>query len=106
MVGGSMQEESIGLQEAIRTLRAELTAAMAEGEGKDLQFRAGPIELEFLVQVERQKAGEAGIKFWVDSIGSSSTATSTNTHRIKLTLTPVTSAGDDLNVADRSSRPA
>ena len=88
-----MAEELIGLQEAIRTLRTELTAAMQEGEDQQLRFRAGPIELEFLVQVSREKSGDGGVKFWVVSIGGSAKATSSTTHRITLTLNPITPDG-------------
>ena len=96
-------EQLIGVQEAIRTLRAELTAAMKEGEGEGLQFRTGPIELEFLVEVSREKGGDAGIRFWVVSIGGSSKATSSTTHRIKLTLNPITPDDEGANVSGHAA---
>jgi hypothetical protein len=100
------EEQRIGVEEAIRTLRAELTAAMLEGEGQQLQFRPGPIELEFLVQVSREKGGDAGVKFWVISIGGSAKATSSTTHRIKLTLNPITPEDKDAEIYGHTERPA
>jgi len=100
------EEQRIGVEEAIRTLRAELTAAMLEGEGQQLQFRAGPIELEFLVQVSREKGADAGIRFWVVSIGGSAKATSNTTHRIKLTLNPIALDGKDGEMSGHAKRSA
>ncbi len=99
-----MKAEPIGLREAISTLRSELAAAIQEGEGKQLRFTAGPIEMEFLVQVGREKSGQAGIQFWVVSIGGDASATTSETHRVKLTLTPLVS-GEDALITDQSDRP-
>jgi hypothetical protein len=84
-----MADELIGLEEVIRTIRAELTAAMLEDAGGVVRFRPGPVELEFLVQVSREKGADGGVKFWVISIGGSAKATSSTTHRIKVTLDPL-----------------
>jgi hypothetical protein len=62
---------------------------MLQDPGEGIQFRPGPIELEFLVQVSKEKGADGGIKFWVISIGGSAKATSGTTHRIKVTLNPV-----------------
>jgi hypothetical protein len=78
---------------------------MAEGAGEELRFRVGPIELEFLVEVGRELSTEAGIKFWVVSIGAKGGATSATTHRIRLTLEPKTTRGEDVEVSDTGERP-
>jgi hypothetical protein len=64
LIGGdtmAYESDSVGLAEAVRQPRAELTEAMAEGEGKDVQFELGPVEMEFLVDVRREGGAEAGV---------------------------------------------
>ncbi len=93
-------ETPIGLPETIRSLRAELSQAMEEGADKGVQFRVGPVELEFLVEVTREIGGEGGIKFLVVSVGAKGSVVSAATHRIKLSLHPVTGEGEDVTVSD------
>lgn len=88
----------IGLPEAIQSLRAELSEAMKQGTGQELRFKVGPVELEFAVEVGREVGGSGGVKFWVVSLEAKGTVTTATTHRVKLTLTPITSEGKDLNV--------
>lgn len=45
--------ERVELAQVISQLRQELSAAMLEGVGKDLQFELGPVELELTVAVSR-----------------------------------------------------
>jgi hypothetical protein len=97
-------EPPIGLPQAIRSLRSELALAMQEGEGEDLRFTMGPVELEFLVQVTRARTGEAGVKFWVVSLGGSAGVTDSATHRVKLSLLPVTAGGESVMVGDEVAR--
>jgi hypothetical protein len=82
-------EPDIPLAEAIRALRRELVAAVAEGEGEEVRFALGPVELEVELAVTREAGGEAGIAFWLVSIGGKGSRTSARTHTVKLTLTPV-----------------
>lgn len=82
------QEGWVGLADAVRALRSELTAAMAEGEGQRLQFELGAVEMEFLLEVRKEGGGEAGIKFWVISLGAKGEVSSGSTHRVKLSLSP------------------
>ncbi|MFC7307232.1 trypco2 family protein [Streptomyces monticola] len=91
------------LAEAIGAVRAELQAAMAAGEGSALQFRTGPGELEFTVDV--QKHGEAGTKVLVLpwSAQAKAGAASGRTQRIKLTLQPIDSQGEDARISRSSA---
>lgn len=82
------QEGWVGLADAVRALRSELTAAMAEAEGQRVQFELGSVEMEFLVEVQKEGGGEAGIKFWVVSVGAKGGLSSGSTHRVKLALSP------------------
>ena len=56
------------------------------------------------MEVSREKAGDGGIRFWVVSIGGSSKATSSTTHRIKLTLNPITREDEGANVSGQAPR--
>jgi hypothetical protein len=58
--------------------------------GQTLRFELGPVEVEFLVQVQNQASVDGGIRFWVVSVGGSGSVASQSTHRIKLLLTPLT----------------
>lgn len=84
----------IPLADAIQALRRELAVAVREGVGEDLQFSLGPIELELQVAVSREAGGEAGIKFWVVSIGGRGSRSSTSVHTVKLSLTPISASGE------------
>jgi hypothetical protein len=88
----------VGLAEAIATVRAELERAIAEGEGSALAFRAGPVEMEFQVTFTKTGSIDAGVRAWVVSAGAKGQASSSDTHRLKLSLTPVrrSDGGDPL----------
>jgi hypothetical protein len=81
-------DDWVGLADAVRALRSELTVAMAEGEGQRLRFELGEVEMEFLLEVTKEAGGEAGVKFYVISLGGKAGVTSGSTHRLKLVLTP------------------
>ncbi len=84
-----MEEQAgIGLADAVRALRSELTAGMAEAEGQRLQFELDAVEMEFLLDVRKEVGAQAGIRFWVISIGATGGVSSGSTHRVKLSLNP------------------
>jgi hypothetical protein len=95
----------VGLAEAIKALRSELTSSMAEGSDKELKFRLGPVEMEFAVAVTREAGGEAGVKFWVVSLGGKGTLTSETTHRVTLQLQPLAQSGQDFVINDTVDGP-
>jgi Trypsin-co-occurring domain 2 len=99
MGGRVATEVSIPLATAIRALRSELVEAARQGAGEEVRFAMGPVELELQVEVSKEAGGEAGIKFWLVSIGGKGSRTSATTHTVKLSLTPVSSTGDDVVVA-------
>jgi hypothetical protein len=77
------------LASAIRALRAELEEAMRAGEGEQLRFALGAVELELQVSAGSERGGEAGIKFWLVSLGAKGGRSSEATHTVRLSLTPV-----------------
>ena len=84
-----MADATVGLADAIKALRGELSAAMVEGKQEELRFRLGPVEMEFTVEVAKEGGGEAGVKFWVVSLGGKGSVGSGATHRVKLELQPL-----------------
>ncbi|GAB1821106.1 trypco2 family protein [Herbidospora sp. RD11066] len=83
-----MTDGQVGLSDAIRALRAELTSAMEEGASEALRFELGPVEMEFLLEVRREAGGEAGVKFWVANLGGKASQAVSSTNRVKLQLNP------------------
>lgn len=83
-----MDERWVGLADAVRALRSELTAAMTDAEGERLRFALDAVEMEFLLEVAKEGSAEAGIKFWVISVGTKGGVSSGSTHRVKLALKP------------------
>ena len=57
------------LADTIAAVRRELSAAQAAGQGQSVQFRTGPVELEFEVAVTRTGGGQAGVQLWVLTLG-------------------------------------
>ena len=55
----------IGLADAISELRAEISRARREGEGKDVRFAAKAIEVELSVDFGWTAEGTAGVSKWI-----------------------------------------
>jgi Trypsin-co-occurring domain 2 len=82
----------VGLSDALIALREELLKAQAEGQGNDrkLRFRIPePIELEFQAAVTKDFEGNAGIRWWLVSLGGQASRGDTATHTVRLKLSPV-----------------
>jgi hypothetical protein len=79
------------LAEAVASLRADLLAAIVEGQGKDLQFGLGDVELT--LQLVATKHG--GAKIGWSLLGIDGSYDAARTHVAKLTLQPAyrTTAG-------------
>ena len=95
------------LADTIAAVRRELSSAQAAGQGEPVQFRAGPVELEFEVAVTRTGGGQAGVQLWVLTLGGKGELGQATTQRIKVTLQPVSPhTGQDARIADASREPA
>lgn len=94
------QEPWAGLSEAISAIRGELEQAMADGHGHPIQFRTGPVEMEFAVDVK--KDGQAGAKVsvlpWSASVEAKAGYAAGTTSRLKITLQPVDEHGQDQKI--------
>ena len=95
--------QDIPLADAIKRLRDELISAAQEGADKDVRFRLGPIQLELEVAATNTGGGEAGIKFWVVTIGGKAETSKARTHTIHLELHPLAADGTDLVVGARAN---
>ncbi|MCA1671096.1 MAG: hypothetical protein LC799_02435 [Actinobacteria bacterium] len=80
--------EQVELAQVIGQLRQELSAAMREGEGEDLRFELGPVELELTIAVSKEAGPNAKVRFWVVELGADAKVASQATQRITLTLDP------------------
>jgi hypothetical protein len=106
----SGSSDQIGLAEAIGQVRKELINAQAKGQKESLTFKMGEVKLEFVVELEREGGGEAGVKLWVVNVGAKGNVTSTKSHTVTVMMTPQTmsATGDweDARVArDLAGRP-
>ena len=92
------------LADTIAAVRRELSAAQAAGQGQPVQFRTGPVELEFEVAVTRSGGGQAGVQLWVLTLGGKAELGQATTQRIKVTLQPVNpQTGEDARITDARS---
>jgi Trypsin-co-occurring domain 2 len=90
-----------GLAEAITAIRAELAAAVDEGAG--LRFRAGPVELEFTVDVHTDVDGKVKVRLlpWLGAEAGAGHSTA-SAHRLKVVLQPIEPDGSDKKIASPS----
>jgi hypothetical protein len=93
--------DELGLSDAIDQLRRELGRAIDAARGEALQFMLGPVELELQVQLSLKGGAKAEAKWVVVSLGADAGAQRTQTHKVKLTLTPQFEGRRDLAVGDR-----
>lgn len=94
------------LADTIAAVRRELGAAQEAGQGQPVQFRAGPVELEFEVVVTRTGGGQAGVQLWVLTLGGKGELGNATTQRIKVTLQPVDpDTGEDARITDARRGP-
>jgi hypothetical protein len=89
----------IGLSDALRALRAELEAAMSEGEGQRVQFEAKAIEMEFQVGITKSGDVKGGVHFWVLELGGGGAYASESIQKVKLALEPTLTGGGRVKIA-------
>ena len=98
---GSGDDGLPSLADTIAAVRRELNLAQAAGAGQPVQFRTGPVELEFEVAVTRSGGGQAGVQLWVLTLGGKGELGRATTQRIKVTLQPVNpDTGEDAQITD------
>jgi hypothetical protein len=104
---GEGEDKLPSLADTIAAVRRELSAAQAAGQGQPVQFRTGPVELEFDLAVTRTGGGQAGVQLWVLTLGGKGELAHATTQRIKVTLQPVDpQTGQDAQVTDAQQEAA
>jgi Trypsin-co-occurring domain 2 len=102
---GNGDGEFPSLADTIAAVRRELSSAQEAGQEQAVQFRTGPVELEFDVAVTRTRGGQAGVQIWVLTLGGKLEREHATTQRIKVTLQPVNpETGEDARIADARQR--
>ncbi|MEU4404772.1 trypco2 family protein [Streptosporangium sp. NPDC023963] len=91
----------IELADAVRAIRDELLEAAVRGADSEIAFTAGPIELEFAVELKADAKAKGGFKAWVVSGEAEAGVARGRTHRVMVTLTPKHRDGADLLIAGR-----
>lgn len=78
----------VRLADAIAELRAEISRARKEGEGKDVRFAAKAIEVELSVDFGWTAEANAGVSKWIPfvDVGVKGSGTEKSLHKVKLTL--------------------
>ncbi|MBP5892968.1 trypco2 family protein [Streptomyces scabiei] len=97
----------IDLVSAVKALRTQITEAAATDPESDIRFQVGPIELEFTVALTRDRSVKGGVKAWVVTADAEGRRSTEHTHRITLSLTPVsasTGESPEINNADAGHR--
>lgn len=88
------------LSDVVRSLRAELAAAMTEGQGKEVQFQATAVEIELQVGVTDKADGHGGVHIWVLELGGGASHASESIQKIRLSLEPRLSGGGHVTIGD------
>lgn len=81
-------EPWVGLHEAVRAVRAELTEAMTDGRREAMKFEVGPVELEFAVEIRAEGKADGQVRLFVVTAGAQGGGSSGAAHRVKVTLNP------------------
>jgi hypothetical protein len=88
----------IGLADAVAGMRDELLAAVGRGVDPRMPLVVGPIELEFVVELREDTKVQGGFKAWVVSASGTAGSGRSDTHRVKITITPRAPGGGDVMV--------
>lgn len=73
---------------------------MGKGEGAEIGFPVGQVQLEFQVVVTRHGGGEGRLKFWVLEFGADGSYAKEQVQKITVTLDPpVDKAGNRVKVS-------
>ena len=100
-----MADTTVGLADAIASLRKELLTAMEEGSDARMRFRLAPVELSLQVAVTKEAEGKIGWR--VLGLGGSYASATTQTLAVR--LEPVWQKDDgsyttEFAIADQSAQ--
>jgi len=100
-------DSDTSLADAIIAVRRNLIRAQKEGEGEEVRFTVGTIEMEFAVDVSKKAGAEISVNVLnLISLGGKGDRSRAETNRVKIVLNPHTIAGQPFEVASaRKGRP-
>ncbi|WP_431987280.1 trypco2 family protein [Streptomyces griseoflavus] len=90
----------IELAELLTSLRSEINRARLQAAGEDVRFRIDSIDLELQVAAEKSADADAGVRFWVMSLGAKGNVKSAETHTVRLSLAAETAGGGSVLTGD------
>jgi Trypsin-co-occurring domain 2 len=79
-----------GLADSLTALRMELTSALVTGKDDPLKFQLNSILLEMEVVVTKDAGADGGVRFGVVSFGAKGSIADAKTHKLTLSLQPIT----------------
>ncbi|PZT75696.1 MULTISPECIES: trypco2 family protein [unclassified Streptomyces] len=97
---GEGADDGLDLTDAVRLLRRQLAAAQRDAEHSDVRFRVGEVTVELAVELTRSGGGGGSLRFGVVGVDAKRERAHSTTHRIELTLHPVSGTGGDLEIGD------
>jgi len=84
-----MRDEQLGLAEVIAKVRDELSESLARGnQHPSIKFEYTAVEVDFEVAITNEGSAKGGVNVWVISTEGQAKHSNTQTHRIKVTMTP------------------
>jgi len=103
----AVADSELGLAEAIDVVRGELRKAQDSGQGADVRFSVGSVEVELAVEIVKKGGGEASVNvLGVLSLGGKGEVSRGGTNRVKVVLNPIGVGGKPFEVASaRDQRP-
>lgn len=90
----------IELSDLLTSLRSEISRARLDAAGQDVRFRINSIDLEVHVEVEKSAEADAGVRFWVVSLGGKASGKTGQTHVVRLSLAAETETGERVLTGD------
>jgi hypothetical protein len=95
------------LADAIIAVRRNLIRAQKEGEGEEVRFTVGAIEMEFTVDITKEAGADISVNVLnLISLGGKGDRSRAETNRVKVVLNPRTIDGQPFEVASpRKGRP-
>jgi Trypsin-co-occurring domain 2 len=94
--------DKVELADTIEAVRSALIDAMARGESQPVQFKVGPVQLEFQVDVTSGGEGSGKLRVWVLELGGSGSYQRESVQKLILSLEPV-GQGDQTVRVERDS---
>jgi Trypsin-co-occurring domain 2 len=100
-------DSDTSLADAITAVRRNLILAQKQGEGEEVRFTVGTIEMEFAVDVNKKVGADISVNVLnLISLGAKGDRSRGETNRVKIVLNPRTIGGQPFEVASaREGRP-